>query len=201
MVILWALLTVVFRNSWIKFSRKGKLVHTVPKREYRIVLPYLGNLSDKVQRRIKKVFQNLVPAGKINFVYRTQRKLSNLLKFKDVVPSDYDSHIIYKFKCPGCNAGYIGETRTYHIVRNSQHLGISEFTGKPSKGGNPTSVTNHIRTKKCVCHYDDFTIIGRESDYFKRRIKESLFIKLHDLDLNERQTSTEIFLFWMVTHF
>ena len=159
------------------------------------MLPYLGPLSDKIQRRLKKIFREFIPTGKINIIYKTQRKLSNVLKFKDAVPSDLDSHIIYQFKCPSCNAGYIGETRVYHKVRNSQHLGISQYTGKPLSGNLPTSVTTHIREKKCVCSLNDFKIIGRESDYFKRKIKESLFIKLHDYKLNGQKTSTDIFLF------
>ena len=178
-----------------KIFVKKVLVDTVPKREYSIVLPYLGSLSNKFQKRIKNVFRELLPAGKINIIFKTQRRISHFLKFKDVVPSDFDSHIIYHFKCPSCNAGYVGETRVHHIVRSSQHLGISEFTGKPTKGGVPTSVTKHIRTQKCACTLDDFTIIGRESDYFRRLIKESLFIKLYDYKLNNRQTSTELFLF------
>ena len=178
-----------------KIFVKKLLKDTAPQREFRIILPYLGPLSNKIQRRIQHIFKKLIPIGKINIVFKTQRRISHLLKFKDVIPSDYDSHIIYHFKCPGCNAGYIGETRVHHIVRNSQHLGISEFTGKPTKGGVPTSVTKHIRTKMCKCSLNDFEIIGRESDYHRRLIKESLFIKRYDYELNNRQTSTELFLF------
>ena len=109
----------------------------------------------------------------------------------NVIPSDLDSHLIYHFKCPSCNAGYVGETRVPHIVRNCQHLGISPYTGKPMKGGVPTSVTKHISAKKCKCSLENFSIIGRESDYHRRLIKESLFIKLYNYELNGQETSTE----------
>ena len=112
-----------------------------------------------------------------------------------MIPYDLISHIIYQFKCPSCNAGYIGETRVHHKVRKSQHLGISEWTGLPTKGGIPTAVTSHIMENNCVCTLDDFTVIGRETDYHLRHIKESLFIKLHDYELNKQTTSTELFLF------
>ena len=128
-------------------------------------------------------------------VYKTQRRISNLLRFKDVVPSDLDSPIIYKFLCPSCNAGYIGETRVYHKVRSSQHLGISEFSGIPIKSGIPTAITEHIHEHKCVCDLSNFSVIGRETDFHRRHIKESLFIKLYDYKLNKRQTSTELYLF------
>ena len=148
-----------------------------------------------MQKRIKTVFQKFIPIGKIHIVFKTQKRISQLLKFKDVIPSDFDSHIIYRFKCPGCNAGYIGETRVHHIVRNSQHLGISEFTGIPTNAGVPTTVTKHIKSKKCKCSLSDFEIIGRENDYFRRLTKESLFIKLYNYELNPRTLSTKLYLF------
>ena len=83
----------------------------------------------------------------------------------------------------------------HHKVRSSQHLGISEWSGKPGGGGLPTSVTNHILEKKCKCSLKDFTIIGRETDYHRRKMKESIFIKLYDYELNKQQKSTELFLF------
>jgi len=168
---------------------------TVPKREYRIVLPYLGTLSNKIQRRMKKVFKEILPHGKIYIVFKSTLRLSNFLRFKDKVASNLESHVIYHFKCPGCNAGYIGETRVHFKVRCSQHLGISEFTGKPIKSGVPTSVTKHIKDKKCKCTLNDIKVIGHEEDYHKRLIKESLFIKLYDYDLNGQKTSTDLLLF------
>ena len=72
-----------------KFSDKlfvKKIVKdTVPERVYNIVLPYLGPLADKIKRRVKNVFQRFLPAGKINIIFKTQRKLSHFLKFKDVI--------------------------------------------------------------------------------------------------------------------
>ena len=178
-----------------KLFTKKVLVDTVPKKDYLIVLPYLGPLSDKICKRIKNVFNRYIPTGNINFVWKTQRRISQFLKFKDVIASDYESHIIYQFKCPGCNAGYVGETRTHFIVRGSQHLGISEFTGNPTTAGVPTEVTKHIREKQCKCDLKCFKIIGKENDYRRRLIKETLFIKLYDPSLNEQQTSTKLYLF------
>ena len=95
-----------------KMFVKKPLVDTVPKKDYIIVLPYLGPLSDKIQKRVRNLFKMYIPSGNINLVWKTQFRLSNYLKFKDVIASDYESHVIYEFKCPGCIAGYVGETRT-----------------------------------------------------------------------------------------
>ena len=177
------------------FCQKPPIDDNDPKKEFSIILPFLGPLSDKVQRRIKKLFRENITHGKLNVIFRTSNRLSQVLKYKDVVSPDLDSHIIYKFTCPSCNDGYIGETRKHYKVRYSQHLGISEYTDKPKTSGNPTTVRKHIIEKKCNCTSANFEIIGREADYHKRLIKESLFIKLHDFNINKQSTSTELFLF------
>ena len=168
---------------------------TVPKRDYLITLPYLGPLSDKTARNIRKIFQDTIKTGKINVVFKTQRRLSHMLRFKDVIPSFLESLVIYLFKCPGCNAGYIGETRAHIKTRACQHLRISPWTGVPTKGGVATSISGHIEKKNCNGSVKDFSVINREPDYHLRLVKESLFIKLYDYDLNARQTSTEVHLF------
>ena len=50
-----------------KMFCKKPIRHTFPKKEYFIVLPYLGALSGKVQKQIKNVFQKSVPWGKLTF--------------------------------------------------------------------------------------------------------------------------------------
>lgn len=190
------IIDMCLKNFLTKLFTKKVLVDTVPKKEYIIVLPYLGPLSQKIQKRMKSVFKRYIPTGNINFVWKTQRRISHFLKFKDVVASDYDSHIVYQFKCPSCNAGYVGETRQQYIVRCSQHLGISEFTGAPTTAGEPTHVTKHLREKpQCKCDLKSFKIIARETNYHRRLIKESLFIRRYDPSLNGQQTSTKLYLF------
>ena len=178
-----------------KVSLQKVTKDTVPKRDYNIILPYLGPLSNRIQRRIKIVFQMVIPTGKINIIFKTKRRLSHILKFKDLISTDLNSHVIYHFNCSSCNAGYIGETRVHYKIRQCQHLGISAFTGNPVRGGVPTAVNKHMSKNKCVCSLSDFEIIGREDDYHRRLIKESLFINLYNYELNKQQKSTELFLF------
>ena len=178
-----------------KIFRKKVIYQTVPKREFLITLPYLGPLSEKTLRGFRNIFKNTIKMGKINVVFRTKRRISHLLRFKDTVPSFLESHIIYHFKCPSCNAGYVGETRAHFKTRSCQHLRISPWTNKPVKGGVPTSISAHMDKNNCHCRLNNFSILGREVDYNLRLMKESLFIKLHNYSLNVQQTSTELHLF------
>ena len=140
-------------------------------------------------------FQKVILAGKIQIVYKTTHRLSHLFRFKDLVSSDLRSHVIYQFKCPSCNNGYIAEKHVWHFkVRSCLHLGTSPFSGKIGGGGVATAITKH-KKKAVNVGLKDFKIIGNEEDYHKRLIKESLFIKQFDYEFNKQQASTVLHLF------
>ena len=178
-----------------KMLRKEILVDTVPKEEYSISLPYLGPLSNKTFKRIKNVFQKVLPSGKINIVFKTQCRLSQFFKFKDAIPSDLVSHVVYHYKCPSCNAGYIGETSVHSKVRWCQHLGISCFTGSPVVTSSDSAILDHLKKRKCNSDLNNFRVLTKESDSNKRLIKESILIKFYDYDLNKQVNSFKLELF------
>ena len=184
----------MFRFLAEKIFVKRVAVHTVPKMEFQLILPYLGALSGKTQKRIKNLCQKMIPWGKINIVYKTQCRISQCFRFKDTLPIRLMSHLIYYFKRPSCNAEYIGETMRHSKVRWCEHLGISCFTDKPVVGIK-TPVRDHINDKKCSANIDDFKIIGREENHNMLLIKEGLFIKHLKTDLNTKIKSGELFLF------
>ena len=175
------------------FSQKVKPC-TVPKKEFFIVLPYLGPISNKVQKRIKNVFQKAIPWGKINLTFKTETRISHLFRFKDLIPKDVVSNIIYSYTCQGCNARYIGETERHCKIRFGEHLGISCFTGKPVQGI-ATAVNDHLKKSKCTSSFNDFEVIGSENNRALRELKESLFIKLYNPGLNKQVKSARLFLF------
>ena len=177
-----------------KIFKKKDTLYTVPKKEFRIVLPYLGTLSGKTQKQFQNLFQKLIPWGKINIVFKTQSRISHYFRFKDTLPTELMSHLIYHFTCPSCNAEYIGETMRHSKVRWCEHLGISCFTENPVVGI-ITPVKDHIKEKKCKATLDNFKIIGREENYGLLLIKESLFIKRFKTVLNTKIKTTELFLF------
>ena len=175
--------------------RKEILVDTVPKEEYSISLPYLGPLSNKTFKRIKNVFQKVLPSAKINIVFKTQCRLSQFFKFKDAIPSDLVSHVVYHYKCPSCNAGYIGETSVHSKVRWCQHLGISCFTGSPVVTSSDSAILDHLKKRRCNSDLNNFRVLTKESDSNKRLIKESILIKFYDYDLNKQVNSFKLELF------
>ena len=172
-----------------------KLNHcTVPKKEFFIVLPYLGTISSKIQKQIRNVFQNTMPWSKIKLTFKTHTRISHFFRFKDPIPNALVSNIIYSYSCPSCNARYIGETDRHSKVRWGEHLGISCFTGQSVKGLS-TAIKDHLKLNKCESDFKDFSVIGCESNRSLRELKESLFINQLKPNLNKQVKSAKLLLF------
>ena len=115
--------------------------------------------------------------------------------FKDVLPEPLRSCQIYKFTCGSCSASYTGKTFRHLKVRVSEHQGVSPRTGKIVKGTLSTSVRDHMLECDHIVTWDDFKVLGRESNHWLLEIKESLFIKRDKPSLNKNIHSQELFLF------
>jgi len=149
------------------------------KEEFTISLPFLGNQSNTMKKKLTQTFSDLYPSGKIKIVFRSGIKIGSFFKFKDSIPSHILSLVVYKFSCGGCNSTYIGKTKRHHKVRMCEHLGISYKTGKCTKYNSKTttSVRDHIRECGHTNDFSNFEIINHGQNDFECLIKESLLIK------------------------
>ena len=100
--------------------------------------------------------------------------------------------------CGSCNASYIGKTFRYMKVRVSEHQGVSPRTGNHLKEILSTSVRDHKLDCNHIVAWDDFKVLGRESNHWLLEIKESLFIKRDRPSLNKNIYFQELFLFTML---
>lgn len=62
--------------------------------------------------------------------------LTNVFKFKDHIPIDLISSVIYKFQCGLCNESYHGECVRHLNLRKGKYIGISPITKKITKPRN-----------------------------------------------------------------
>ena len=94
---------------------------------------------------MQNVLMNLVPSVKFVFILSNTRTIGSLFKFKDTLPKESRSCVIYKYVCSQCEALYVGSTiRTLH-TRMSEHLGMSPRTGQPL-----SQVTHNLRSLQYV---------------------------------------------------
>ena len=132
------------RSFLNKLHVPKKVIPTVPKKELFIVLPYLGTLSSNLKQKLRTCFKNSLPQCNIKIILKSTNRLSSLFRFKDVIPKELQSHLVYKFSCGNCNVTYYGKTERHLNVRSSEHIGISHLTGKRVEC-KPSAVSDQIQ--------------------------------------------------------
>ena len=179
-------------------KRHKKPVHTVEKRQQMIILPYLGKLSLEIRNRLRKHVNKHVSNCKLMVIFRSQRRLKSMFRFKDTIPLQLQSYILYRYTCGVCNNSYVGKTERHCHIRWCEHLKIQPFRGGASKNKQkPTAVNLHATTTEHEATYDDFEVIGRERsrNNFHLKVKESLLIKKLAPELNDQDSSIPLMLF------
>ena len=70
-------------------------------------------------------------------MFKSQNKSVNVFRFKDRIPKELTSGVIYKYQCKFCNESYYGKWVTHINVRIGDHIGISpllKMKVKPKDG-------------------------------------------------------------------
>ena len=86
-----------------------------------IHLPYLGNYGTRLTHSF---INRITPFLKIKCTFVILWKTTNgnsFLSNKDKTPMRYQSSVVYKFTCPGCNCRYIGKTDRCLYTRLKEH--------------------------------------------------------------------------------
>ena len=174
---------------------KWPQVLTAEKKTLTLVLPFLGKLSLQTRTKLQKVLKRTLSCSKIQIVFKNQINLSNVFRFKDRLPYDLMSCVVYKFQCGRCNASYYGETDRHLKIRSGEDIGISPLTFKKVKPSAESSIRDHLLFCNHDPSFDDFTILAQGTNKFLLEIKESLLIKRDKPILNKNISFTPLLLF------
>ena len=107
-----------------KLVIKRPQVTTVEKKTLLLSLPYLGNISLQTRTKLSQSFKGILNCFKLQTVFKSQTKLANISRFKDRLPFDLVSGLVYKYTCGRCNSSYCGETDRHLKVRSGEHIGM-----------------------------------------------------------------------------
>ena len=75
-------------------------------------------------------FSIILNCCKLQIVSKKKTRLCNNFHFKDRIPKDLTSAVVYKFQCGLDNESYCGECVRHLNVRIGEHIGISPLTKK-----------------------------------------------------------------------
>ena len=78
---------------------------TVEKKPLVLVLPYLGSISLQTRTKLKKSLKSILNCCKL----QNKTRLGKNFHFKDQIPKDLTSGVIYKCQCGLCNESYYGK--------------------------------------------------------------------------------------------
>ena len=159
---------------------------TVPKKDVLIVLPFLGQFSLNLRSRLHNCFNTTLAQCNVKVIFQSKNRLSDLFRFKDSIPKELRSHIVYKFLCSNCNVTYYSETERHLNVRSGEHLSLSALTGKRDHNNKKLTVKDHCLFFNHVGLFDDSSILTYESNPFKLLIKEVLLLSRDKPILNKQ---------------
>ncbi|KAI8502143.1 hypothetical protein Bbelb_197310 [Branchiostoma belcheri] len=141
-----------------------------------VVLPYVKGVSEPLCR--------IFAAHGVSTCFRPHRTLRQVLVApKDKTPKEDKCGVIYHISCQGntnrgpCRETYIGETERSLKTRFLEHR-------RPSSVASEVSQHIHIESPGHTVDLEGVRILDTEQDYFKRGIKESIYIRALQPSLN-----------------
>ena len=87
------------------------LKKTVEKKHLLLVLPYLEIIFLKTRTKLQQALKGVLNCCKLETVFKCQTRLSNFFCYKDPIPKDLISGVVYKFQCDLCNGSYYGDKK------------------------------------------------------------------------------------------
>ena len=101
----------------------------------------------KLHEQLKNGLTKYYPQLNFNFIHTNSFKISSFFHYKDRLPSELRSSVVYCFACSSCKAEYIGSTSRAFKVRYDEHVGQSSRTGRPLQSPPHSAVRDH--SSKC----------------------------------------------------
>ena len=149
---------------------------------YYFKLPYIGNLSHHSKNKLSKLCKEFCKENlNIKLVFNSF-KIKNYFSYKDPIPDDLKSFLVYKFTCARCSSGYTGEPYRHFKTRIQEHI----------KKDNKSHIFKHLRS--AATYFDSynslcFKTIDKANSKFDLKIKKALYINWRKPNLNAQQDS------------
>ena len=162
-----------------KFSSSQNQVKGISDVHY-FKLPYICNLSHHIKNKCSKLSKEFCKENVNIKLVLTSFKIKNYFSYKDPIPDDLKSFLVYKYTCASCSSSYIGKTCHHFKTRIEEHI----------KKENKSHIFKHLHsTATCFNSYNSlcFKIIDKANSKFDLKIKEALHINWRKPNLNAQQ--------------
>ena len=99
------------------------------------------------------------------FIGELSIKTRNVFSYKDRLPDDLVSCVLYKFQCGRSSASCYGKTDRHFKVMSGEPISICPFTLKIVKPSSESSIRDHHPFCNHAPSFDDFTILKLKKAY------------------------------------
>ena len=160
-----------------------------------LFLPYLGPLSLRTSTMLRKSPTVIFSFCKLQILFKSPNKLAKVFSFKDRIPKELPSGVVYKFHCGLCNESYYWKCVRNLNVRIGEHVGISLLTTKKVKHKG-SAISYHLLHCIHSPSFENFSVvITKENRKFLLELKDSLLIMTDKSFLNRNIRSAPLYLF------
>ena len=148
-------------------SNQNQLKDTFDVHYFKLIC--IGNFSQHIQNKLSKLCKEFCKENfNIKLVFNSF-KIKNYFSYKDPIPDDLKSFLVYKLTCASCSSSYIGEICRHFKTRIDEHI----------KRNNKSNIFKHLHSSTaCFDSYNSlsFKIIDKADSKFHLKIKEALHI-------------------------
>ena len=167
---------------------------TVAKQKVYFSFPFYGQKYEDIYEKMKSQLSTFYPHLDFRFSYKNTFTIASHFRFKDTIPIECRSGVIYEFNCDCRCASYIGATHKKLKVRVDQHLGISHRTGRQLTTIMDSQPRNHCHTHDHTFNRNQFKIIDSCQYPSDLPILESLYISAKTPNLNNQRIAAPLYV-------
>ena len=132
---------------------------------------------------------------KLQVIFKSERNLSNMFRYKDSAPYDLVSDVVYEFTCGRCNSSYHDETKIHLNVRSGNIQEYHRLFSRKQSELQVSSIRDHLLECDNNPLFNEFTILANGNKKYLLEIKERLLSKRDEPLPNKNISSATLHLF------
>ena len=172
----------------------GPMIDTVKKDVKYVKLPFVGQCSYDVRKKLQSILKYSFPQIQFQFVFVNKFTIGSLLRQRSSLPVDLNSGLVYLFTCPQCALRYVGSCSRWLKHRILEHRGLSIRTKFPLSKPSHSAIRDHSHARDHPFTDQDFRVLSFASNRLDLVISESLLIRSMKPELNSNLSAFQLSL-------
>ena len=154
----------------------------------------MGKSSFGFKNKLCRLLKEFYPQLNVRVIFKPNRTIRGFFGFKDKVPKELQSSVVYKYSCC-CNATYYGRSKRQLQARIFQHLGRSVRTNRPLSSPPFSAIRQHSEAEDHPINKDSFSVLSSRSNEMELDIVETLYILKDKPSLCNNERSVNLLCF------